>query len=273
MLNPFKIFRDVSRLRKEANVLDKKQGAECPVCACFAPHLDSVEFNKSCEEARGRHFVPSGKTVDYCLCDECGFCFAPEFRSWSIDDFERLIYNQDYELVDPDYKFERPNNNAQSIKNSFGSQSQKIHHLDYGGGSGLLSDILRQSGWKSQSYDPYSDRSINPEQLGQFDLITAFEVFEHVPDVNHLFNTLKALCKPKGLIFFTTLVSDGNIERSKKLDWWYAAPRNGHISLFSQKSLRIMAEQSDFQLTSYSSLVHFAYTELPEWAEGVVGSM
>jgi hypothetical protein len=34
---------------------------------------------------------------------------------------------------------------------------------------------------------------------------------------------------------FSTLLSDGNIKLGQKLTWWYASPRNGHISLFSRR--------------------------------------
>jgi hypothetical protein len=40
-------------------------------------------------------------------------------------------------------------------------------------------------------------------------------------------------------VLFSTLLSDGEIVRGRPLRWWYAAPRNGHISLFSAQSLRL----------------------------------
>ena len=73
---------------------------------------------------------------------------------------------------------------------------------------------------------------------GSFDLVTAFEVFEHVPDIDILFTDLQSLVKAEGLILFSTLLSDGEIGRDRPLSWWYASPRNGHISLFSAQSLR-----------------------------------
>ena len=76
----------------------------CPVCASPSPPLDSVDFNKSCEEARGLKLPPSGERVEYRLCDVCGFCFAPQFARWSFRDFEERIYNDDYQTVDPDYE-------------------------------------------------------------------------------------------------------------------------------------------------------------------------
>lgn len=265
LFNPFRIFTDLKRLRAEAS-LPQNAPQPCPVCGEQALYLDTVDFNKSCEEYKGLVFPASGIPVHYNLCDQCGFCFAPEFRSWAFEDFERLIYNSDYELVDPEYKSIRPLNCANFVEELFGADKDKIRHLDYGGGSGLLSETLRTGGWDSASYDPFVNRDINPEELGVFDLITAVEVFEHVPDIDYLFNTLKKLCKPEGLILFSTMLSDGNISRSQKLNWWYAAPRNGHVSIYSQKSLNLMASQHGLQFASYSPQWHTMHQQLPGWA-------
>ena len=266
--NPLRFFRKIRQLLKDET--RRRKSETCLVCGSSALYLDAVDFNKSCEEARGIRLPLSGISIEYHFCDNCGFCFAPEFRNWSFADFERLIYNKDYEVIDPDYKFSRPIANADFLSEQFGTHINKIRHLDYGGGSGLLSDTLCQRGWKSHSYDPFVDRGKNPEELGVFDLVTAFEVVEHVPDPVHLFDTLKKLCKPDGLILFSTLLSDGHIARSKQLDWWYASPRNGHISLLSQKSLGLLVSQRGLHSVSFSSNLHAAFSYLPEWAGNLI---
>ena len=60
--------------------------ATCPVCQRTSHPLDSVDFNKNCEEARGLKLPDSGVLIHYYLCDHCGFCFAPAFRSWTFRD-------------------------------------------------------------------------------------------------------------------------------------------------------------------------------------------
>lgn len=241
----------------------------CPVCAAPALPLDSVDFNKSCEEDRGLKLPRSGVLVQYHLCDGCGFCFAPEFSAWTFRDFEQRIYNGDYETVDPDYKFTRPAGNANLLAGLF--SAAKISHLDYGGGSGLLSKQLREKGWDSQTYDPYVDRSVSVRGIGPFDLVTAFEVFEHVPDVNVLFDDLQTLVKVDGAIMFSTLLSDGEIGRHRPLTWWYASPRNGHISLFSAQSLRLCLNRRGFNFASASANLHVAYRAVPAWAAHLLG--
>jgi SAM-dependent methyltransferase len=242
----------------------------CPVCAGKCKPLDVVDFNKSCEEERGKYLPLVGHPIYYCLCEECAFCFAPEFFDWTLEDFEAKIYNSDYVVVDPDYVENRPRSNAQNMVEVFGEAPSAINHLDYGGGNGLLSSILRDRGWKSATYDPFVDRRTKVDQLGKFNLITAFEVFEHVPDVTRLASDLATLLEPEGVVFFSTMVSDNEIAPHKRLGWWYASPRNGHISLFSSQSLHVLAESNGWNFGSFSPNFHSFWSVVPEWASGLI---
>ncbi len=238
----------------------------CPVCASPCSLLDVVDFNRSCEEERGKFLPLAGIPVYYAMCGTCGFCYAPEIARWSLQDFEEKIYNEGYAEVDPDYREARPRGNAATLLATFGDSGRSIRHLDYGGGNGLLARILRESGWQSVSYDPFVDRDTGIETLGKFDLITAFEVFEHVPDVSRLMENLRALLAPGGMVIFSTVLSDGNLRFNQRITWPYAAPRNGHISLYSGTSLGVLAGRYGWKVASFSMLVHIFFTEVPSWA-------
>jgi SAM-dependent methyltransferase len=238
----------------------------CPVCAGASALIDVVDFNKSCEEVRGKFLPLAGIPIYYSLCAQCGFCFAPEFSRWTLEDFESRIYNDSYVQVDPDYLDVRPRANAQGLVGMFGDRGQEIRHLDYGGGNGLLSDALRKAGWQSASYDPFVDRETDPGALGEFDLITAYEVFEHVPDVRQLASNLSSLLAADGVVLFSTLVSDGNLGPRQRLAWWYASPRNGHISLFSRQSLSVLGATEGFNFGSFSAVSHAFWRRIPPWA-------
>jgi SAM-dependent methyltransferase len=246
------------------------QAPPCPVCGGSSEWLDALDFNKSCEESRGMILPRSGVLVVYALCNGCAFCFAPQIYAWPPETFERWIYNEAYAEVDPDYLGVRPRANADVLSQLF-PRPPAARHLDYGGGNGMLSDVLRERGWNSSSYDPFADRGRAQESRGQFDLITAFEVFEHVPDVNALMRDLGGLLTPTGIVLFSTLMSDGEIQPNKPIKWWYAAPRNGHISLFSRKSLGVMANRMSLKLGSFSSNLHVLFRTVPTWAEHVIG--
>jgi SAM-dependent methyltransferase len=235
-------------------------GCTCPVCGGATRLFDVVDFNTECLR---RPVALSGMPVYYRKCETCGFLFAPDMAGWSEAQFAQYVYNDGYAAVDPDYVYARPASNAKSLLSMF-PKPGPIAHLDYGGGSGVLSAHLREAGWDSDSYDPIASRGQPPQR--SYDLITAYEVFEHVGDPQGLMQTLRALMKPKALLLFSTLVCDGEIADGGRLTWWYAAPRNGHISLFSSKSLAVLGRQYRLKLGSFNKNLHLYYDELPAWA-------
>lgn len=245
----------------------------CPVCGAACVTLGVVDFNKNCEEVRGVQLPPSGRPVRYVVCESCGYAFAPEFLAWTPEDFQREIYNAGYTLVDPDHAETRPGVNAETILATFGDHGRAIRHLDYGGGAGRLSELLRAARWCSTSYDPFFDMRVALQDLGRFELITCFEVFEHVPDVAQLAARLESLLAQDGLILASTMVSDGQLVRGQPLTWWYASPRNGHISLFSARSLAVLAARNGLNTGSISPLIHlFWRREFPAWARHLLRS-
>lgn len=260
------LLQHIGRCEALPHTLRQRNTCLCPICGKQATFLDALDFNRSCEEERGVHLPQSGVPVRYFLCDDCGYCFAPELCAWSTKEFAVNIYNDEYVMVDPDYIDTRPRINAENLINIFNAHNQSILHLDYGGGDGLLSHILREHHFQSSSYDPFVEGETSPKILKKYNLITAFEVFEHVPSAPALMHTLTSLLADEGLILFSTLLSDGHIKRSERLTWWYAAPRNGHISLYAQKSLSCLATKNDLQLTSFSDGFHAFWRSSPPWA-------
>jgi SAM-dependent methyltransferase len=248
-----------------------KTEEKCQICGSGATILDVVDFNKSCEELRGVHLPLSGVPIYYFLCPQCGFCFAPEMQRWPMEEFESKVYNDEYIKVDPCCVEIRPQGDARSLLEKFPQFAPEIRHLDYGGGTGVLSQVLKDNGWNSATYDPFHNKNTDLNSLGKFHFITAYEVFEHVPDVNQLMQTLTSLLEPDGLVFFSTSVSDGHIKNNERINWWYASPRNGHISVFSNQSLKHLVTKYDFQFISDWVGHHAFFRTLPEWAKPLLG--
>jgi hypothetical protein len=241
----------------------------CPVCNQQTEILDVVDFNKSCSEAWGEYLQLSGKPIYYNRCADCGFTFAPEMWGWSREDFSEHVYNDDYIVVDPEYAEIRPAQNLEYIANMFPDARTQALHLDYGSGSGSLVDLLKQREWRSTAYDPFVHGEERP--AGKFGLITAFEVFEHVSSVETLMRDLKALADEEALIVFSTIASDNHIGRVGRLTWWYASPRNGHISLYTLDSLQRLATQAGWGFASFSETTHcFCTKRIPAWASEMI---
>ena len=242
----------------------------CPICSSTSELHDVVDFSRNCHS---QDTPLCGVPIYYAMCTWCNFCFAPELHGWSIDDFSEWIYNADYASFDPDYLGERPRKNAHFMLDLIPEFSQPLKHLDYGGGHGLLSQTLAKNQWDSKSYDPFVDRTCDISCLGNFQLITAFEVFEHAPDCHELMRNLAALLSDDGIVILTTLLSDQHLARGQRMTWWYAAPRNGHISLYSRKSLDFLTRAHGLYFSPLNEGTHVIWKSRPgPWAQSLFTS-
>lgn len=246
---------------------------QCPICQGDTFILDVVDFAIQYPEfwtpgkpVTAADWQLSGKPVYYHQCRQCAFSYAPEIANWSEEEFSEKIYNENFTKVDVDAVDKRPRNNAGALIKMFGQHSALIRHLDYGGGTGLLSNILRDEGWDSRTYEPYLEKGTPLHELGKFNLITAFEVFEHVPDPLKLMETLGGLLEESGLIMLTTMLADEHLVPGRRISWWYVTPSTGHISLFSRKSLQALGRQAGLSFGSFNSGFHCFFTTPPEWA-------
>lgn len=248
---------------------------DCPVCKGAPEWFDVVDFNKHGSESRGVRLPLSGHAVYYARCPACGFCFAPELHKWSPQDMAQRIYNDGYLAVDPDYVEARPRSNAGQMQGYFPQLANgRVRHLDYGSGSGRMAELLRAAGWQSAACDPFVPGTAVPAAGEKFGLITAFEVFEHVADLQALTDFLRQHLAEDGLLVISTLLSDGAIQPGRRLDWWYACPRNGHISLFSEKSLMMVLEKcgmSGFARLGGPALFVACRRQWPAWAQHLIG--
>jgi len=242
----------------------------CPICGGGAGLLDVLDLNKSCGVEKPLTNALAGVPIYYALCRKCFFCWAPEMYAWTLDEFSHFVYNDSYVLFDPAYVEKRPLANSELLRKVFPDFSVSARHLDYGGGNGVLSNDLVNFGWNSFSYDPFVNQDGFLDGIGQFDLISAFEVFEHVPNVHDLMSNIVNLLSESSLVLFSTLLSDGNLSENQRITWWYASPRNGHISLFSSRSLVFLARVHGLSFGSISNGLHvFWKGGAPSWARSI----
>jgi len=235
----------------------------CKVCEGPSPLYGVIDFHRSCIEAQGRRLPFSGYPIYYRQCERCGFIFTDAFDAWTEASFQHNIYNEEYILVDPDFVDLRPGGNAKWVAQTFQASKGTLRVLDYGGGSGLLAQRLRDDGYQAETYDPFSSFNRKPESL--FDLITCFEVMEHVPSPKTTVATMVSLLKSEGAILFSTLLQPSAMA-SMGLNWWYAAPRNGHISLYTSAALAHLFNAHGLNVASFSENLHFTYRQVPRFA-------
>lgn len=200
-----------------------------------------------------RSWEPIGVPIYYAMCGSCGFLWAPEMHAWTPEMFKRRIYNTGYAARDPGFGSRRPNVNAESLTYTFGEFGKALRHLDYGSGSGELGRVLCQAGWQTEDYDPFYHQE---RPSGPYDLLTAFEVVEHVPDQHGMVDSWTAMGDANATFLFSTQLSDGHVYRGCRLSWWYATPGSGHISLHTYRSLDYLAERHGLKYRSLSDGLH-----------------
>lgn len=236
-------------------LLPKYSDISCKVCKSPTSVIGVKDFNRTCEEEKGRVvFAPMGFAIYYHQCSECGFIFTVDLDDWSKQDFLDNIYNDDYIKVDPDYQNKRAMDCIQWFEPLLGGD-KSISILDYGAGTDSLSQKLKSQGYDASGWDPMWMTTPDFDQNKKFDVITAFEVLEHTPTPWETTEEIISFLNPEsGQIIISTLISD--IIRDDIIDYWYLAPRNGHVCMHSAKSLAYMFDKLGMEIQHFSPSQH-----------------
>ena len=130
-------------------------------------------------------------------------------------------------------------------------------YLDLGGGYGLFARLMRDDGFDFYTTDPFCEnifaKGYEPGAGFKAQAVTAFEVFEHVPDpltfVRDAFSRYQ--CRT---IIFSTLAYGDNVPAS---DWWYWCFETGqHITFYNDRALTQLAEKVGCHYFSLNSDFH-----------------
>ena len=238
----------------------------CKICGELALVYGEVDFNKSCHEIAGTVLPRSGISIAYNRCPKCEFLFSTAFDSWSKQDFVENIYNDQYVVVDPDYKIDRPVSNAGFLSRLFEKDKASLSVLDYGGGNGTLARSLCAADFRTaDTYDPLvAEFSTLPSE--KFAVVSSFETLEHTPDPLGAIQEMGKLVDDPGIVVFSTMVQPGDFA-AQRLGWWYVGPRNGHISIFSRRSLTVAWKRAGFTFGSFNDNFHVAFRGIPAFAK------
>ncbi len=185
--------------------------------------------------------------ISYYQCTACGFMFT-ETPFWLKEAYESAITNLDIGLLHRNLNLIPITKNlVRFIK------KRKGIFLDYAGGYGVFSRLMRDEGFNYYTLDQFCENIfaktfdlIDAKNEQKFDLVSAFEVFEHLEDPT---NELEKMLNYSDTIFFSTELTPVGTELH---NWWYLTEITGqHISFYSNESLKFLAEK--FGLHYYSN--------------------
>ena len=178
--------------------------------------------------------------VKYYLCEECEF-LATEAPFWLDEAYSEVITSLDIGLISRNLQF------SQIVCDfiEFNKFKSLDNYLDFGGGYGIFVRMMRDRGFNFYREDRFCDnlfaKNFDLNDLNSpkgFQLLTAFEVFEHIENP---IQQIKEMFELSDSIFFSTEIHPEFNDDLK--NWWYLIPSTGqHISLFSIKSFYKISE-------------------------------
>jgi methyltransferase family protein len=217
------------------------------------PHCAICE---SRSEAFANAVVLRKYAVSYSRCAVCGF-IQTEDPYWLDEAYSNPIADIDIGVVNRALGFSRT---AQAVILSLFDCNNKF--VDYGGGYGVFVRLMRDSGFDFYNFDKYCPNLFArtfeavADTQPPYELVTAFEVFEHLP---HPATDIQNILRFSRNVLLNTLVVPPSIP--KPHEWWYYALDTGqHVSFYSLQSLRILAERHGLHFHSDGGQLHL-FTE------------
>lgn len=186
--------------------------------------------------------------VKYFQCEDTGFIQTEE-PFWLQEAYSSAITQLDLGLP---YRNELLRDKTIKLLNRYFDPNGI--YLDYAGGYGLFTRLMRDKGFNFYHTDKYCQNLFSQyfdlNDIGtasMFEVVTAFEVFEHM--ANPLAEMEEITKYSNNILFTTELLPDQKF--SSVEDWWYFIPETGqHISLYTKKSLEHIAGKLGYNFYS-----------------------
>jgi hypothetical protein len=238
-------------------IIRPNKTAKCKICGSNADLFDVVDFNKTCYPSSCPLDL-AGVPVYFHRCKNCDFVFTLAFDQFDSISWRRFVYNVGYyKNIDPEYEITRPKFNSQALLAACVFLGKhRILGVDYGGGNGAMAKLINDQAISYFTHDPNGESNVLDEDIGKFNLLSSFEVLEHTTDPQLAIREMLKFVGNKFVFIVSTQCSGGLIDENRRLSWSYVAPRNGHVSIYSEKSLRIIGESFSLEYLRISRGLH-----------------
>jgi hypothetical protein len=200
--------------------------------------------------------------VNYFQCTVCNF-LQTEKPFWLQEAYSSAITSLDIGLLSRNIRL--TNITSCVINVAFNPDGAFI---DYAGGYGILVRLMRDKGYDFYFQDKYCENLFaksfevdiaNFEGSKKYELMTAFEVFEHLEfpeeEIKKMFQYADSI------LFSTELLPEKNT--TDLSSWWYIAPETGqHIAFYTEESLHILAKKLNTKYYKISNTLHLFTNKL-----------
>ena len=196
-------------------------------------------------------FILNKYYIDYFQCEKCGFV-QTESPYWLKESYSDAISVSDTGVMSRNIIFSKLATIMMSL-----CVNTKRDFLDYGGGYGIFTRIMRDNGFNFYWYDKYAINLVARGFEGsisdkRYEAVTSFENFEHF--ANPIEEIEKIFSLTDFVLFSTELIT---VPAPSTNNWWYYCLEHGqHISIFSNKTLEYIAKKYGYNLISNGRNLH-----------------
>jgi 2-polyprenyl-3-methyl-5-hydroxy-6-metoxy-1,4-benzoquinol methylase len=193
--------------------------------------------------------------INYYQCSSCNF-IQTEDPFWLEEAYGSAINYTDIGLVSRNILYTEEVTAMLRMCNF----DRNKRYLDYGGGYGLFVRMMRDNGFNFYWSDDYCEnifvKKFSADNLSKedrhFEVLTAFEVFEHLVDP---IKEIEKMLDLSGSILFSTELTKGTLQEIE--NWWYLGLDHGqHVALYNKQTLEYICKKYNLNLHSRKSL-HF----------------
>ena len=222
--------------------------------------------------------IKTKKKPDLHKCLDCNLIQV--VSNPSLNNLEKFYF----EVVDKNYinnldnKYKTFMNILNKIKpqiNELKQNNSKIKILDIGSYYGVFLNILEENNIEAVGIElskhaiEYSSnnnkqKNINSNlnnfvknyNIKNFSMITAFDVIEHVDDIDKFINQVSKCLLDNGYFVFSTIFIDSLPAKLLGSYWPWIIPM--HLSYFDKKNIQFYLKKNNFSVISISNHVHYA---------------
>ncbi len=129
---------------------------------------------------------------------------------------------------------------------------QAAHHYDAIGiePSSTVVNLARESGARLEIGSIYDEEE---HFEGRFDVVTMFDVLEHLPDADRALLQCRRFLRPGGHLFLST-PDAGSFMRRLLGRHWYYIDLDEHVALFNRRNLGTVLTRTDFEIVDVRSI-------------------
>lgn len=204
--------------------------------------------------------------IEYFRCRDCQF-IQTEKPYWLDEAYRDAIVSTDVGLISRNERFARIADRVLRFV-----YPRSFSCVDYGGGYGMLTRMMRDRGHHFLHRDPHCENLFAAgleadSKAGAYDFLTAFEVFEHFAEPHQDLQVLDSIADH--WLVSTEPVPD---PLPQPHEWSnYVLDGGQHTSLWSKRSLQSVASHYGRQLVSHGGLHLFSKSKVNSlWVTGIL---